>query len=246
MAGRTQGTRGKDGDDDLKEFLPDRVNWKKSELDTFQGRPALRVFYGKGSGTSSDPGVGGMAFSVVPRGLPATAAKISVDVFFKDGWDWSKGGKIGGFFVGHGVASGYRHSDTGSSHRIMWQRDGGVISYVYPPGNLKQKDPALKADGHGIAYFKDLFPAGTLKVGKWNTLVLGVQMNTFTQGKPNADGVAYLQVNGTTEVKNDIRWSRSPDLIITSYDFNTFFGGPDPATKDCTAYFRNFRMMPWA
>lgn len=223
-----------------------KVNWKKSRMDVVEGQPVLRVFYGKDSGTSGDPGVGGMAFSAVPTGLPAREAKIAFEAFFEDGWDWSKGGKIGGFFIGHGVASGYRHSDTCSSHRIMWQRDGGAISYIYPPASLKQADPALKDSGHGIAYFKDLFPAGTLKVGRWNSLVLGVRMNSFTpDGKPNADGVAYLEINGVAGVKRNIRWSRSPDLIITSFDFNTFFGGPDPAVKDCTALFRNFRMLPW-
>lgn len=223
--------------------LRGRVNWKKSGLDTFQGQPALRVFYGKGSGTSSDPGVGGVAFAAAPEGMGKREAHMSFEVWFDKGWKWSKGGKIGGWFVGHGNASGYRHSPTGSSHRIMWQRDGGAISYIYPPSDLKQEDPALRAEGHGIAFFKDIFPAGTLKVGQWNRISIGIKMNTFTKdGKPNADGVATLTINGKTGTKSDIRWSRAPDLLISTFDFNTFFGGPDPAEVDCVAFYRNFVM----
>lgn len=220
------------------------VKWKKSGVDTFQGEQVLKVFYGKGSGTSKDPGVGGVSITAEPRCLPAREAVWAFDVFFDKGWDWSKGGKIGGLFVGHGAASGYEHSPTGSSHRIMWQRDGGAISYVYPPSGLKQEDPALKDDGHGIGYFRDVFPAGTLKVGQWNAVELGIRLNSFSGGKPNADGVAFLKINGRSAFKNDIRWARSPDLQISNVTFNTFFGGPDPATKDCVALYKNVRMLP--
>lgn len=219
--------------------------WKKSSVETFQGKPALRVFYGKGSGTSAHHGVGGMTFVAVPHGLPGTQALMAFEVYFEPGWDFSKGGKIGGFHIGNGVASGYRHSDTGSSHRIMWQRGGGAISYIYPPSNLAQVDPKLDPEGHGIGYFADLFPAGTLKVGQWNSIEIGVKINSFTNGKPNPDGVAVLTINGKTGVKRDIRWSRSPNLVISSFIFGTFFGGPDPAVVDCAAYYRNFAMLPW-
>jgi len=225
--------------------LEGKVDWKKSELVTFRGQPAVRVFYGKGSGTSKDPGVGGFSFTARPAGVPGQKSKISFEVFFEEGWHFSKGGKMGGLFVGHGHASGYRHSDTGSSHRIMWKKDGAAIAYVYPPDNLAQEDPKLKPEGCGIGYFVDLFPAGTLKVGAWNTVTLGVKMNSFAHGRPNPDGVASLEVNGTQAKLRNVRWSRSPDLEISSFDFNTFFGGPDPAVKDCVAYFRNFRVLPW-
>lgn len=221
----------------------DNVNWKKSGVATLAGEPVLRVFYGKGSGTSADPGVGGMIVSAAPAGLPAREATVEFDVFFARGWNFCKGGKIGGLFVGTGSASGYEHSPTASSHRIMWQKDGGAISYIYPPSGLAQSDPALKDTGHGIGYFGHLFPAGTLKVGAWNNVVLGVTLNSFGgDGAPNADGVATLQVNGVRGVKNDIRWARSPDLLITSLQLNTFFGGPDPAVCDCTAYYKNFKL----
>lgn len=218
------------------------INWKRSTLAQVRGDHVLRVFYGKNSGTSADRGVGGIVLSAAPAGLPAREATIAFDVYFARGWNFCKGGKIGGLFIGTGSASGYEHSPTGSSHRIMWQKDGGAISYLYPPSDLPQVDPKLQDSGHGIGYFgNDIFPAGTLKVGAWNKVELGVKLNTFTaSGQPNADGVATLQINGVQGVKNDIRWARSPDLLITSFQFNTFFGGPDPAVCDCTAFYKNF------
>lgn len=219
------------------------INWKKSTMVHLGGKPVLRVFYGKNSGTSADPGVGGITLSSAPAGLPAREATIEFDVYFSRGWNFSKGGKIGGLFVGTGRASGYEHSPTASSHRIMWQQDGGAISYIYPPSDLPQVDPKLQDSGHGVGYFGTLFPAGTLKVGSWNSVALGVKLNTFAEdGQPNADGVATLQINGVRGVKNDIRWARSPDLLITSFQFNTFFGGPDPAVCDCTALYKNFTL----
>jgi hypothetical protein len=215
--------------------------WKKSGVRDGQ----LSVFYGKDSGTSGDPGVGGMAFTAIPRGLPSREATMTFKVLFEPGWHFSKGGKVGGFFVGHGEASGYQHSPTGSSHRLMWQRGGGAIAYIYPPSGLAQKDPALQPEGHGIGYFKDLFPEGTLKVGTWNTVTLGIRINSFrADGTPRADGVATLRINGMLGVKDDIRWSRSSDLIVSQFRFNTFFGGPDPAVCDCRARYRDFAFAP--
>jgi hypothetical protein len=171
---------------------------------------------------------------------------MSFQVYFAPGWDFSKGGKIGGFHVGHGKASGYRHSDTASSHRIMWQRDGGAISYIYPPSNLAQADPRLRPEGCGIGYFHDAFPAGTLKVGRWNTVRIGVKVNTFdAHGAPRPDGVALLEVNGEERRLENVRWSRSPDLKISTFELGTFFGGPDPAVRDCTAHYATFRWEPW-
>ena len=228
------------------------VSLKKSKITTFQGQPALMVFYGKGSGTSSHGGVGGVTVHSVPPTFPRESAILEFQAFFVEGWQWSKGGKIGGFFIGNGKASGKAHSDTGSSHRFTFGREGAAHSYVYLPSNLVQ-DPSLRQTGPckdcgvGLPGFLELFKAGTLKIGQWNTVRLGVRLNSFdAAGNPQQDGHALLQVNGKTGTATNIKWRRSPDLKISAFVLNTFFGGPDPATVDCTAYFRNFKIFAWA
>ena len=167
-----------------------RVNWKKSDIHRVDGDDVIRVTYEKNSGTSRDPGVGGIDITAAPKGFPSDSVVVGFDLFFCPGWEFARGGKLVGISVGHGPASGYRHSDTGASHRIMWQGDGGAITYIYPPSNLPQEDPKLKAEGHGVGYFHDIFKSGTLKVNQWNHIEIGIKLNSFRGSKPNADGVA--------------------------------------------------------
>ena len=228
-----------------------KVKWNKSGLTSFQGAPAVRVFYKKGSGTSgmAHREASGCSFTCENRAVKGqTGVVVAFDLFFDPAnWHWSKGGKIGGLFVGPGVASGYRHSENGASHRMMWQRDGAAISYIYPPAKLAQADPQLKPEGHGVGYFgRDKFPAGTLKVGRWNRVEIGVKVNTFSAaGKPNPDGKSMLTINGVSGVLTNIRWARSPDLKIHNFTYGTFFGGPDPAVVDSVSYVRNFEVFQW-
>ena len=227
---------------------------RKSSITSFQGDTVLKVVYEKGSGTSghskSSGKSGGWAISAKPRGIPGTALVLAFDVYFERGWNWSKGGKFGGFKIGQGVASGYRWSETAATHRIMWQRDGGAIAYIYPPAKLPQEDPRMrptgKGSGHGAGFFKELFPAGTLKIGQWNHLELGVRLNTFSGSNPNPDGVATVTVNGVTGTLRNVRWRRSANLLISAIDFNTFFGGPDPAVVDSVCYMKGFALHEMA
>lgn len=227
-----------------------KVTWKKSSLATFQGERVLRVFMKKGSGTGSmpHPEASGVSVSCQNRAVKGqTAVVVAFDLYFDPAaWHWSKGGKIGGLFVGPGVASGYRHSDDGASHRMMWQREGGAISYIYPPAKLKQADPDLKPDGHGVGYFgKDKFPPGFLRPGQWNRVEIGVKINSFTGGKPNPDGMSQLTINGVSGVLDNVRWAKSPDLKIEKFENNVFMGGPDPAVVDSVLYMKNFEIYSW-
>lgn len=225
-----------------------RVSFKKSGLAAFQGETVLRAFYQKGSGTSSDPHHDASGMSVTSEAVPIVGAKalvVAFDIYFDPArWHWSRGGKLGGIFVGTGKASGGRHSDDGASHRIMWQEDGGAISYVYPPAGLPQRDPKLKASNYGIGYHHQAFQ-GALKAGQWNHVEIGVKLNSFRGGKPAMDGKAVLTVNGVTAALDGINWSKSPDIQITSFEYNTFFGGPDPARVDSVAYTKNYEVYEW-
>ncbi|APC25612.1 Alginate lyase [Only Syngen Nebraska virus 5] len=199
----------------------DRANMKKSDVTTFQGKTVVKAVYDRNSGTSGDPGIGGFSFSAVPDGLNKNAITFAWEVFYPKGFDFARGGKHGGTFIGHGAASGYQHSKTGASNRIMWQQDGGVIDYIYPPSDLKQKIPGLDPEGHGIGFFKDDFK-NALKYDVWNRIEIGTKMNTFKNGVPQLDGESYVIVNGKKEVLKGINWSRSPDLLISRFDWNNF------------------------
>lgn len=225
------------------------ARWNASSVVTFQGQPALRVFYKKGSGTSADPfrDQSGVALSSKARGLVGTdAAVVSFDIFFDpQNWHWSSGGKLGGIFVGDGAASGGRHSATGASHRVMFQRNGGAISYFYVPRGLPQPNPALAgAREFGVGLHHATF-AAALKTGQWNRIQIGVKLNTFTDDVPAGDGKAMLVVNGVAAITDRINWSARPDLKLNGFDFSTFFGGPDPAVVDSVSYVRNFEVRQW-
>lgn len=225
------------------------VNWKESSVGPFQDQPALRVFFKKGSGTSAHPfhDASGVAIKFEAQGLVGTTgAVVAFDVFFDPkNWDWAGGGKIGGMFVGRGAASGGRHTADGASHRIMWQKDGGAISYLYLPRGVPQPNPALqKCTDFGLGLHHATF-AKVLKTGQWNRVELGVKLNSFVDGKPAGDGKAVLTVNGVTAVTDRVNWARSPQLLLNGFDLSAFFGGPDPAAVDSIMYARNFAVHEW-
>jgi len=197
------------------------VKLKKSKLTTFKGRDVVETIYGKNSGTGKDPGTGGFIFTAKPNKMNNQEIAFSWDVFYPKGFNYVRGGKHGGTFIGTGVASGYRHSPDGASNRIMWQVDGGIISYVYPSSGLKQKIPGLEPEGHGIGFFKDEL-AKALKYDTWNTIEIGTKMNTFKNGVPQLDGESYVIVNGKKCVQKGINWSSRPSIDINRFDWNTF------------------------
>ncbi|AGE56310.1 hypothetical protein PBCVNEJV1_472L [Paramecium bursaria Chlorella virus NE-JV-1] len=201
------------------------VNMKNSKVETFQGKTVVKAVYAKNSGTSGDPGVGGFRFSAKPDGLDENAITFAWEVFYPQGFQFAKGGKHGGTFIGRGAASGYNHSPTGSSNRVMWQKfdksGAGVIDYIYPPSDLKQKIPGLVPEGHGVGFFQDEFE-NALKYDMWNKIEIGTKMNNFKDGVPQLDGESYVVVNGKKAVLKGINWSRSPDLVINRFDWNNF------------------------
>jgi len=130
-----------------------KYNLKKSNITQFRGEDVIRCWYGKNSGTSRDPGVGGFSFEATPNGMNRDAIVFSWEVFYPRGFQFARGGKFGGVGVGYGAASGGNFSTTGASNRVMWQSDGGAIAYVYPPSGLWQKVPGLDSKGYGTGFF---------------------------------------------------------------------------------------------
>lgn len=216
----------------------------KSIVTEFKGDTVLRCQYDKNSGTSNDPGVGGFRFTAIPDKMNKDEITFSWEVYYPNDFAFARGGKFGGTTVGYGDASGYRHSATGASNRIMWQSGGGVIDYIYPPEDLEQKIPDLVAEGHGCGFFGDDFQEA-LKFDTWNKLSVGTKMNSFKNGVPQCDGETYVIVNGKKKVIKGVNWSKSPDLKISRFDMGTFFGGPLPSPVDQCCYFKNFQMCEY-
>ena len=233
---------------DLRSLMKGGGSWNikkykmlKSNLTQFNGEDVIRCWYGKNSGTSRDPGVGGFSFEAIPNGMNRDAIVFSWEVYYPRGFQFARGGKYGGVGIGYGAASGGNFSTTGASNRVMWQVDGGIIAYVYPPSGLWQKVPGLDAKGYGTGFFnKEL--ARTLKTDSWNKIELGTKLNTFKNGVPQADGETSVTVNGKRMVQSGINWRRSEDLKIAKFDIGTFFGGPVPSPVDQVCYFKNFQM----
>lgn len=227
-----------------------RVKWNRSSVMQFNGEPVIRTFFMKGSGTSDHPhrDASGMTISCNARGLVGTqGAVVCFDVFFDpSAWHWSRGGKLGGLFVGDGPASGGRHTATAASYRIMWQADGGAISYFYLPKGVAQPNPQLAGCREfGLGLHHATF-AGALKVGQWNRVQLGLKLNSFTKdGKPAGDGKAMLCINGVATTTDRINWSARPDLKLRGFEYAAFFGGPDPAVVDSVCYLRNVEVREW-
>ena len=218
-----------------------KYNLKKSNLTQFKGEDVIRCWYSKNSGTSRNPGVGGFSFEATPSGMNRDAVVFSWEVYYPSGFKFARGGKFGGVHVGYGAASGGNFSTTGSSNRVMWQTDGGIIAYVYPPSGLWQKAPGLDSKGYGTGFFNREL-ARSLKTDSWNKIELGTKLNTFKNGAPQADGETSVTVNGKRMVQTGINWRRSEDLKISAFDMGTFFGGPDPSPVDQECYFKNFQM----
>jgi hypothetical protein len=218
-----------------------KYNLKKSNLTQFQGEDVIRCFYGKNSGTSLNPGIGGFNFEAIPDGMNRDEITFSWEVFYPRGFQFAKGGKFGGVGIGYGAASGGNYSTTGASNRVMWQINGGVIVYIYPPLGLWQTVKGLDAKGYGSGFFGKEF-ANSLKTDAWNSISIGTKLNTFKNGVPQADGETYVIVNGNKQVLRGINWRKSEDLKIAKFDIGTFFGGPDASPADQVCYFKNFQM----
>jgi hypothetical protein len=93
--------------------------------------------------------------------------------------------------------------------------------------------------------------AWTFPPGKWTKVRQTVRVNTFSGGKPNADGVVTVWVNDNPKpvlYLDKIVYRTQPNTKLLGIDFETFFGGSKPAflnTKDQYAYYKNFKLAAY-
>ena len=227
-----------------------KVNMRKSKLvkltGEYAGKDAIHVQFDKNSGAPGGNFNGGLAVDFSPRGMRKDAVVLAMRVFYPIGFDFARGGKMIGIEMGEGESSGGRHSPNASSHRIMWQTDGGAISYIYPPEGVKQADSRLSTESFGVGAWKKDFER-VLKTGKWHDVEVGVRMNTFdARGKPNPDGVGYIRIDGISREFTGIRWAGTKKYAyVSGLTVSSFFGGPLTSPKDQHAYYADFSVREW-
>lgn len=206
---------------------------------TWQGKQAFEVTYVPGK---RGPSGSNAATDLAPAGVfPTEECTVQFKVWFADNFVWEEsrnprhrvGGKLGGFKVGEGDASGGKYSTTGASYRVVFDEGGLARGYLYPqvrqiyrgrtvPWALLDQLPAVQAiaqvaTGVHIWYKDDVF---RFYKGRWNDVRMYMKLNTPGQ----KDGVMELTVNGVTKRLEGVRY-RYDNAKINRFDLTTFFGG---------------------
>ena len=197
---------------------------------------SLIVTYPKGSYKPSASIQGGLGFYASPLYMfPSTKRTLSYQVSFADNFDWVKGGKLPGLFLGNPGASGGRYSTEGASVRIMWRANGDAEAYVYLPIGVTQPSSynstthIIHNDDKGDSLWRGLFKLSKKMV---NTILISIDT---TKGSLN------VMINGVGK-SCSVNWSQ---LNVSGIVFDTFFGGNDSswATPHTTyASFSNFQL----
>ncbi|KAI0668354.1 polysaccharide lyase family 14 protein [Trametes maxima] len=214
---------------------------------------SLQAHYPKGSFKPSASPRGGLSFYAPgPASVDLTTAKeatLSYSVFFEDGFEFVKGGKLPGFYGGDSEevatsCSGGRRDDDCFSVRFMWRKEGAGELYTYlPPSKAANK---AVCDVAPFSTCNDVFGASvgrgafTFTPGKRTTIGQRVKLNDV--GKANGeielfvDGKSMFTVPGLELVTSE-------QGRIQGIQVQTFFGGSDSSwatPKDQNTFFGDF------
>lgn len=209
-----------------------------------EGKSAFHVTFQKGK---TLPAGSNASFTMVPKGFfPTEQLRMAFKLYLEDNWPWEESqgqnvaGKLFGYKIGSGSASGGNFSTTAASLRLTFKDKGHAHGYLYP--QLKQnidKDRGdtlgwsvldqskelqkIASETAGVRVF--LPPENTMqfKKGQWNDIVMFVKLNT--PGK--YDGVLEISVNGKTQRTESVRYRYTDKLKIDAVEISPFFGGGD-------------------
>ncbi|KAI0081409.1 hypothetical protein K474DRAFT_1703850 [Panus rudis PR-1116 ss-1] len=217
------------------------------------GKKAMQAHYPAGSFNLKNEPHGGVSFYALgPSDIDFTTAKevtLGYSVFFEDGFEWVKGGKLPGLYGGDNAetavsCSGGRRDDTCWSSRLMWRTAGAGELYTYlPPDEAANKAvcdvPPMSTcnDVYGASVGRGAFD---WKDGQWNTVSQRLRLNDA--GKAN--GEIELFVEGKSVIKATGLVLRRTDAgRIFGIQMQSFFGGSDRSwatPKDQNIYFADF------
>lgn len=166
--------------------------------------------------------------------MPKDAYTLHYDVYFEEGFDFVRGGKLPGLGASAATAGCTASRPDGWSVRLTWRSEGQVSIYYYD-----QVRP--NACGHNI-YGGDF----RFQTGRWYAISLHVRVND-----PGvANGIMTLYIDGKPVAdKRDtlLRSVNSDTSRVGKFLFATFFGGHDPSwAPPTTVYSRlnNFAVVP--
>jgi hypothetical protein len=148
----------------------------------------------------------------------AKVKTISYEVKFNKNFDFVRGGKLPGLCGGKKATGGVRATGkSGFSARIMWRKNGRVVSYVY---HVNQKDKY----GDNFQWKKSTGDKIFFIPGQWHKIVFTVSMND--PKKQNGEIIGYF--DGVVAYQNKGLVFRTTDNFgIDRLCFHTFFGGDD-------------------
>lgn len=262
-----------EGDDDaawraLEAGHPDlRASGRVPPVVRKAGVPAYEVLYRAGR---VHPGGTNAGATFAPPGVfPAEKCRFRFRLWVDEAFPWDGddprkvGGKIIGFKIGTGDASGGDYSPTGASFRLTWSYHGGVGPYLYPQvrrahdtnasgRNIGWDQLDQSPEVRGLAYVakgvhmfypgdkKDPAAWGLrLRRGAWNEVEMFCALNA--PGK--YDGVLAVTINGVTQSVGSVRY-RYDDAKIQGVVLGTFFGGGSAAyapPRDVRNWYADFR-----
>ncbi|OWA54690.1 hypothetical protein BV898_19089 [Hypsibius exemplaris] len=205
------------------------------------------TYASKNSPTTGKPG--GLAFYAKPGPniFNRDSVALNYKVYFPKNFEWAKGGKLPGLYSKFGQSGGHTDDPTGFSYRVMWRAGGQAEAYVYAPS---RQDPSIEripgyfADGTiGQSIGRGV---QTFLADQWNTVKVFIKLNSIQNGRPIADGILKLIINGKPAVDfSKMIWRSRADVQIEGVMFQTFFGGNDVSyapTKDTFIAFKSFSL----
>ncbi|EGG22934.1 phosphoribosylamine-glycine ligase [Cavenderia fasciculata] len=216
---------------------------------------AFRAKYPAGSYKPSATPRGGFGWYSSPESVFASNVScFSFRVRFPTGFNYVKGGKLPGLWIGETGANGGTHIDDGSSVRIMWRAVGSSEVYLYVPSDqlpaFYQLPGYVDTGDTGDSVWRGSFQyvTGT----EWNNITLSVAMNTFAaNGTANYDGYLAVQINGVKQSYNQMKWIGVKDKLINGLMMQSFFGGSDTSWASPTDQYVDYSQFtmvtsfPW-
>lgn len=168
---------------------------------------------------------------------PALRYNLSFAVKFCKNFDFVLGGKLHGLGPEQPVTGGNKVGIANWSARLMFERDGGLRSYVYHQDMNGKFGDSVKAQNFRF------------QLNRFYNVQMQVSLNSAAN---KADGKMITFIDGVEVIRHEnirFRQKMTEDTLISKVLFNTFHGGASPEwaprTKDkkykaVCAYFDDF------